>query len=175
MSIDVEIIPQSASPISWQVLRQRLLAYPLPEGARGLLGDQPQLTVAGTHGVVAEKELLVPTNVYGFQLAEDNTLGLDVQTNAETYADEQEFLEDFARNLEQARRDALAAQWQAVGFSYGAITHGGRNRNEGPIFVALAVIVAQLCDGQILIKDDAFSLPVGCYTPEEFRGAHTRF
>jgi hypothetical protein len=176
MSIDVEIIPTSASPISWQRVRQRLMTYPLPEAARGLLGDQPQLITAGSHRVVAESDLLLPRSVYEFKLPQDNTLGLDIQTNAETYTNEADYLDDFARNLQEAQRRTLAQQWQAVGFSYEVTSTGGRNRNEAPLLVALAAILAELCSGHILILSTGpFSLPVGCYTPQQVREANTYF
>ncbi len=69
------------------------------ERERALLGNQPQLTEAGTQRLITEDEPLAAFNVYRFRLMQDNTLALDVQTNADTYTNEFEYLDDFARNL----------------------------------------------------------------------------
>src|SRR5262249_25615674 len=140
------------------------------------VGRQPALIEIPANRIVSDEDRIAPTHRYYFDLNETNTLGLIVERNAETGTEEQEFLDNLARNLSQERRAELAERWKAIGFSFVIGSNAGRSRSEPELLVALCVTVGELYRGQILIQNSKlFSLPVGCYAPSEFRSVKPKF
>jgi hypothetical protein len=179
MSLDVDIIPSTQEFFTWGELRDKLTNCQLDAGPRQLLGGNPQLADVGTKKIVDISERLTPYRFLYFKLAGDNTLGFDITSNGpkeKTYLDEQAYIDDYARNLSQEKKNDIASRWYEVGFGCSVITSGGRAKDEPPLFLAVAVAIAELCRGFVLVKDNGrFSLPVGCYTAEEFRDAKPLF
>lgn len=175
MSIEVDIIPNVSDGISWNAIKERLFHYELPGSSRRLLGDNPLLIERRTNRFIDDAEALLPTHYYRFKLEENNTLGLGIDSNAQTYTNEKEYLEDFGRNLEEEKREDLASLWRSIGFSYSVSSGAGRNTGEMGLLVALAEILAELSNGYVLIEDShVFNLPVGCYTAEQFKHVDTK-
>ncbi len=173
MSIDLDIIPTSASPVSWDLLRQKLLAYPFPKADRSLMAKPPVLVDYKTRIILPETTQLVPETVYSLGLVPDHGITVSTFSNAKLYTNEEEYFEDYyACNLASDQRTTLARRWKEIGFSYGLALYGGNYGYLLPLFLATAVVIAELCQGYIVDNDSRlFTLPEGCYTPEQFRSA----
>ncbi|PSB19176.1 hypothetical protein C7B65_12945 [Phormidesmis priestleyi ULC007] len=169
MSIEVDIIPTSNRAIVWSDLQSQLLLHPLADEARTLLGQTPVLLELGTNQQVEGKQALLPTKYYHFQLAHSNALTLSCERNSETYTNEQEYLEDFGRNLDSNLRAYISRCWAEVGYGYTVGSAGGRAKGEVILLAALAKDIASLSDSFIVIKEAGlFNLSVGVYSPDQF-------
>jgi hypothetical protein len=176
MSIDVEIIPTVPKLFTWGALKASLVATQLSKPARALIGESPQLVDLRTKQRVADNLPLDPKGFYAFEFREGSTLAFDIDRNADCYTNEEEYLQDFGRNLDTNTIEQLAKVWKEIGISYQLESYAGRHRHEPEVFVAVAAIVADLCSGRIIVKDsDLFSVPVGIYSAAQFRDARATF
>lgn len=175
MSVEVEIVPTAPDLIRWKTLTQELRRPRLTLAAQGIFGSKPLLRRQGTHEIISDDSVLGPGRYY-FELNEPNTLGLTVDRNGDLCTDEEEVLMDFARNMDALQKKEIARLWKAAGISYVISSFAGRHRCEAELFVCLCVSVGRLCHGVILVKDPSlFSVPVGCYSPEEFEQTQPLF
>ncbi|MGG6294147.1 hypothetical protein ACQ4M4_06965 [Leptolyngbya sp. AN02str] len=175
MSVDIEVIPVKNKTFTWEALKFELLALSLDQQVSLLLGREPKLLKLSSRHEVEVGQVILPTNYYCFQLTRDNTLMLSCDKNAETYTDEQAYLDDFGRNLTPDIRAYISKCWAEVGYSYAVESWGGRTEGETVLLVAISKAIARLLDGFIVIKDDLFSLPVGVYSPSEFSSCKPMF
>ncbi len=187
MSIDLDIVPTVQKTLYWKDICAHLETL-LGSSSSKFLGEQPRLQHMPTHIVVREDEALAPSNYYAFDLAIPTTLMLGIPKNEDThfkyglpdgFSNEQEclegYLEDFGHNLAPETISRLAASWCVIGYYYGLDTTMGRSREEELLFVCLAVILAEMCEGYVISMGDygyiekVSGLGVGVYRAEEFR------
>ena len=176
MSIDVEIIPTVSELFTWGLFKEALLAAKMSESARRFIGESPHLVAAGTEERVPDSTVLGPKAVFSFEFREGGSLGINADRNADCYTNEDEYLQDFGRNLDANTIEQLAKVWKEIGFSYQVESYARRHRHEPEVFVAAATIVARLCSGRIIVKDSGlFSVPVGIYSEDQFRDVKAMF
>jgi hypothetical protein len=173
MSIDIEILPMVNTPIRWIDLKSQIAKFfhqrELNSLVNTLIWKDPKLLNLRSNIEIADEEAIRPTTNYAFSLACNNTLILCCDNNAETYTNEQEFLEDFGRNLKKDHQSQIADRWEKVGYTYAIDSSGGRAKGELDLLIIIACALAQLSKGFAVIKDnDVFSFPVGVYSAMEF-------
>jgi hypothetical protein len=69
----------------------------------------------GTNKEIGNQQPILATKYYRFHLTRYNTLILACDRNTDTYTNEQEFVEDFGRNLDAISRSQLSDRWKEVG------------------------------------------------------------
>jgi len=86
-------------------------------------------------------------------------------------------LADYARNLDDQTRRALATRWRAAGWTGALESFAGRPAREGLVMATLASALARTCKGRVLLMEAAalFGLPTGAWTPDEIDAAQPRF
>jgi hypothetical protein len=171
MSIDLDIAPLRATPVTWGALRAR---WGERLGDRAFLIGPGIARRLGIGTVFDDGDALSPSSPVIFELATANTLSLTSMRN-QGNLDEREYLEDYGRNLSPAEITRLADAWRDVGVSYGLSSGGGRSSDEPSLLIALACAVGDLCDGRIIVMNDGvFDLGVGVYEPAQFALARWR-
>ena len=178
MSIEIEIIPLTSQRFTWRDLRQQvardLPAYP---GLRDIWVE-PEMIRGSARAPLPADLPLEPRLGVGFELPRPCTISLFFAANTSLGTgkpdDEFEYLASCAPNMTEGWIRASAEAWKEAGYSMTLETYGGRALYERQLLVLLAVSVAKVTRGLILPKDDAFTIPIGCYSPEEFAGASIR-
>jgi hypothetical protein len=89
--------------------------FSLSNDAAILLGSNPKLVELGTNKEIGNQQPILATKYYRFHLTRYNTLILACDRNTDTYTNEQEFVEDFGRNLDAISRSQLSDRWKEVG------------------------------------------------------------
>ncbi|HTK06037.1 MAG TPA: hypothetical protein VL485_02620 [Ktedonobacteraceae bacterium] len=176
MSIELWGFPTVEKPLSSKDIWEHLETL-LGASAGRLLGEQPQLLHLGSHRVVQEDEMLTPDSYYSFHLAVPTTLSLGMSVNKKNSLDEQDFLEEYGRNLTPEKIQRLVEAWKAIGYTFSIITGAGRSPDEPLLFVCLAAALAFACEGYVINTGDygyiqeKYGLEIGVYTAEEFSRA----
>jgi len=174
MSIDVDILPTIVETAQWGNLVDKL-RQTLGTPKCDLLGEQPLLLELGSNRVLSDEERLEFDRSYYFVLPIPNTLSITVASNHGN-VDEQEYLSDYGRNLTSNVIQILARQWQIASYSYGLTTMAGRSQFEPDLFVALAAVLADMCQGHVVVmNDDEFDVGVGVYTSNQFQLIQPKF
>jgi hypothetical protein len=78
------------------------------------------------------------------------------------------YLTDFGRNLVSTEVSEIFDHWMSAGFLISIASGGGRPQGELKKLMDLAVAVAQLTLGYVVVKDSTIhNVPVGIYRPDE--------
>jgi hypothetical protein len=171
MTIDIDIVPTQNNVFSCSDLKSMLLNNldSLDTELSMRLDQSMKILELGSNREIENDQLILPTHYYYFNLGIDNTLTLSCDNNAETYTNEQEYLEDFGRNLDSSFRLQISQLWRNIGYGYSVSSYGGRAKEESTLLIAIATSIARMTQGYIIIKDsELFSIPVGVYTADEF-------
>lgn len=172
MSIDVMILP-GRKPELVPSLFFGQLGLERRNPAAALIGETPALLELGSREVVATDGALEPGRAYIFRLATENTLTLS--TGVSTDFDEEEYVEDYGRNLSPEERATIIEAWRHAGPGLTLSSGGGRAAGELELLAALARCCARDLSGWICIESGAFVRPQpGIYTSEQLEGVQYR-
>lgn len=168
MTISVDVIPSSPTPVFWGDLKRRILSSVMDSEIQHLVGTAPRLHERQSKRSVDDSETLSVPGYYYFELARDSTLSLDLEPNH----DEQglsDFVDDFGRNLTPETKESIWKKWRRAGFFVCVSSYGGRAKHELDLLVQIANFVALLTNGLVVVMDNGvFAHPVGIYVPDEF-------
>jgi len=124
---------------------------------------------------VDKRERFIIDRPYFFTFAVSNTLSLTARPNKNNL-NEQEYLQDYGRNIDSETVRDLAQRWREAGHFYGLTSLMGRSLPEPHLFVGLASALATVCRGYVIVMNDGIlDLGVGVYSPEQFKLAQPRF
>ncbi|HNT76539.1 MAG TPA: hypothetical protein PKH77_16120 [Anaerolineae bacterium] len=169
MSVDLDILSTSPTVICWNDVKDRLkeLLGPLAS----VLGENSVPVILRTHEALNPDKPFSFEDSYGLNLEIQNTLGIHVWSNVK-YPIERDYLEDYGRNLSLEVVEDLLDRCRSAGHHYGIGSFAGRGPHEFQIMAALAVAIAEACQGYVVLMNDGiFDLATGIYAPEQFRQA----
>lgn len=172
MTISIDVIPSSPTPINWAELKRRILSSVMDSEIQHLVGTAPRLIERQSKRSIDDAETLSLPGYYYFELARDNTLSLDLEPNldGEGLSD---YVDDFGRNLTAETKESIQEKWRRAGFFVSVSSYGGRAKHELDLLVKIAKFVAQLTNGVVVVMDNGvFARPAGIYVPDEFANPH---
>jgi len=167
VTVELEVIPTNERSFSWTEVCLEMNSY--TQDKIPLSVKNVELVDVATGRLVEKDELLTPPHYYGIDLAGKKSLEIDFTKNVDSETDEMMFLDDFATQRFNGNLAELASAWKKIGYSCIISTHPRRHADEPYFVIVLAIAIARLCDGAIVVKsNNSFSKPVGIYSPAEF-------
>jgi len=167
MSVDLDILSTSPTVICWNDVKDRLkgLLGPLASA----LGENSGPVTLRTHQALEPDAPFSFEDSYSLNLEIQNTLDIHVWSNAK-YPIGRGYFEDYGRNLTPETVEDLIDRCRSAGHHYEIGSFAGRGPHEFQIMAALAVAIAEACQGYVVLMNDGiFDLATGIYAPEQFR------
>ena len=168
MSDEVDVIPLSAKPVSWGEVKQSLSASVFDADLRSYFGaNRLSLFEARTKRLLEDGDALPCPGYYSFSIEGKNcTLSMAIEPSADC-VENADYLGDFARNLSDESKETLQQQWEQAGYLITVESYGGRPRHEIRAMMLVAICLARVTEGVVLVTDSIVGLMVGVYSPEE--------
>jgi len=145
-----------------------ILRLALKDHASQLVGGRASLFNLQSKRLLDDNALVECPGIYNFEFSEPSTLSLTLSP----YPDQEsqtDCIDDYARNLNVEARQLILSQWQKTGFQISTTSCGGRAKGEMELFAHIAICIAKLTRGWIVVQDNGvFRQPVGIYSGDEF-------
>ncbi|MEW4531490.1 hypothetical protein [Maioricimonas sp. JC845] len=164
MSIQLDVIPNSSASICWH----QIISF--AENVVRKSNSVPRnlrLRDLRSKEQVDELDSLACPGYYYCTSDDGSALTLTLEPTAGGEED-WDYLSDFGRTLVSTEVRELFDQWMSAGLLVSIASGGGRPPRELKTLMALAVALAQLTLGYVVVKDSTIhNVPVGVYRPDE--------